>query len=113
MGKRATISAAIAVLLVVTMFAVLAAFPFPPLGRIFMAAGFPLGALLLHLMPESFLHGVVPGGGPDAVGWVFALSTLLTWFIMLFVACFLAMGRMRSNHTVETDARKSSARGSP
>jgi hypothetical protein len=112
-AKQISIAAAGAVVTAVGVFGLLVIFPIPILGRAFMAVGFPLGYLLVEVMPDSVLRELAPKGGPDAVGWAFAVSTLLTWFVVLFALWFIVIGRMRSNSTVERDARTGGARPSP
>ncbi len=101
--KRLLVSGVSAAVLVVAVCGVLVVFPFPPIGRVLVAAGFPLAYVIGALLPHSILAAVAPEGGPDAVGWIFALSTLITWFAILFTVCFIAIGRMRSNHRIEAD----------
>jgi hypothetical protein len=72
------------------LFALLAMFPVPPLGRAFLAVGRPLGFLILEFAPDALMRGLAPQGGPDAVAWAYALGSLLTWFALFFGAgCLL------------------------
>ena len=85
--------------------------PYPILGRVFVAAGFPLGYLIFEATPSSFIHDLAPSGGPDAIAWAIAIGTLLTWFALFFAVCFIAIGRMRSNSAPHRDGREASHLG--
>jgi hypothetical protein len=108
--KRTVIAALLAVVLVAAIFTLLTVFPVPTLGRAAVVIGFPLGYIILKLTPESFFRWLSPGGGPDAVSWAFAISTLLTWYLLVFAVCFLAIGRMRSNTAIDSDTVRSQLR---
>ena|SRR6267143_3123180 len=95
--KRVGISAVLAAALVGAVYSLLDVLPYPILGRVFVAAGFPLGYLIFEATSESFIHDLAPSGGPDAIAWAIAIGTLLTWFAFFFAVCFIAIGRMRSN----------------
>src|SRR5882672_3443383 len=111
-AKRILVAAAAAAVMVGGIFALPSVYPIPTIGRVFVAVGFPLAYLIVEATPDSFLRELAPQGGPDAVGWAVAISTLLTWFVLLFALWFVVIGRMRSNSTIERDARKSGARPS-
>ena len=100
--KRTLIAAAAAAVSVGGIFVFLGVYPIPAIGRAFAAVGFPLAYLIVAATPDSFLREVAPQGGPDAVGWAVAISTLLTWFVLLFALWFVVIGRMRSNPAFES-----------
>jgi hypothetical protein len=84
----------------------LGAYPIPAIGRVFVSVGIPLGYLIVEATPDSFLHELAPQGGPDAVAWAFAIGALLTWFVLFFAVCFIAIGRMRSNSAAHPEPLK-------
>ena len=87
------------------IFGVLTIYPVPIVGGVFAAAGFPLGALIFHLTPDSVIHDIAPSGGPDAVAWAIAFGALVTWFLVFLALWMLVLRRMRSNPTPHVDAR--------
>ena len=108
--KRTVVAVLAAVLIVAAFFTALTVFPLPTVGRAAVIVGFPLGYVILKLTPEGFFHWLAPEGGPDAVSWAFAASTLVTWFIVVFVVCYFIIGRMRSNSALLTDTYTSPLR---
>ena len=111
--KQAVVSGVVSALLVAVLFLVLGLVEGSLAGRIFVAAGFPLGALSLQVLPDSVLRAVAPEGGPNAVAWVFAFSALATWFVLVFAVCFVLLGRMRSNSAPHRDGREAARLGQP
>jgi len=105
-AKRALFSAVAAALVVAGVFALLGMVEGSIAGRIFVAAGLPLGTLFLQVLPDSTLRAVAPEGGANAVGWVFALSAVTTWLLIVFALCFLITGRMRSNSAAHPEPLK-------
>ncbi len=106
--KRVGISGVLAAALLGAVYSLLDVLPYPILGKVFVAVGFPLGFLIFEATPKSFIHGLAPSGGPDAIAWAIAIGTLLTWFAIFFVVCFIAIGRVRSNPAAHPDARGAS-----
>jgi hypothetical protein len=93
---RISIAAAASALTVGIVFALLAVYPTPPIGRAFLAVGRPLAHFILEFAPDSFIRALAPQGGPDAVAWAIALGTFLTWFVPFFGLAFVLLGRLRS-----------------
>jgi hypothetical protein len=106
-AKRMSVAAAASAVTVALIFGALTIYPIPIVGGVFVAAGFPLGALILHVTPDSFIRELAPSGGPDAVGWAFGLGALVTWFVVFLGLWFVILRHMRSNSTPHTDARAS------
>jgi len=112
-GKRISIAAVAAAATVAVIFAVLTIYPIPAVGGVFVAVGFPLGMLIVLITPHSFIHELAPSGGPDAVGWAFAIGALITWFVICLGLWYLILRRMRSNNALLTDTYTSPLRARP
>jgi hypothetical protein len=105
-GTRISLAAAASALTVAIVFALLAVYPIPPIGRAFLAVGKPLGHLILEFAPDSFIGALAPQGGPDAVAWSIALGTFLTWLVPVFGLAYVLVGRMRSDSTPNSSKGK-------
>jgi hypothetical protein len=91
---RISIAAAAGALTVALVFALLVAYPIPPVGRIFVLVGYPVGQAILEFAPDAFVRALAPEGGPEAVGWAIALGTFSTWFVVFFGVWFFVLGRV-------------------
>jgi hypothetical protein len=89
---------------------VLTIYPSPAVGAAFVAVGFPLGALIVLITPDSFIREIAPSGGPDAVGWAFGIGALITWFAIFLGLWYVILRRMRSNTALLTDTSTSPLR---
>ena len=107
-AKRALMAVGASAATVAIVFALLAVFPVPAIGGLFVVVGLPFAQVILAATPTSFTHELAPQGGPDAVGWAVALGAIGTWFLACFGAWFFVLGRTRSNSTPHTDARVNS-----
>jgi hypothetical protein len=94
--RRTFMAMGASVLTVIIIFTLLAVYPIPVLSPTFVAVGFPLAYPILEIVPDSFIHALAPGGGPDAVAWAVAVGTFITWSAIFFVLWFVVFGRMRS-----------------
>jgi len=112
-ARRISIAAAASAATVALVFGALTIYPMPTIGGVFVVVGFPLGALILHVTPDSFIRELAPSGGPDAVGWAFAIGALIIWFVVFLGVWFAILRHMRSNSTPHTDARGSAVPDQP
>lgn len=108
--KRISIAAAASAATVALIFAVLTVYPVPVVGGLLVAAGFPLGVLIVFITPDSFIRELAPSGGPDAVAWAFAIGALITWFVIFLGLWYIALKRMRSNSALVSDTYSSPLR---
>lgn len=97
MGKQFLNSATVAALLVGLLFGALILFPYPTVGRVVVAAGFPLGELLIRILPSGIFYELAPEGGATVAAFIFGVSSLLTWFLLFWGVCFAIFGHMRSH----------------
>ena len=104
MRKTLLVSAGVAIVLVCVLFGALFLAPSPILGRAVISVGFPLGELLMRLLPSAVVYELVPEGGGAAAALVIVVSTLLTWFLIFWGCCFVLFSRMRSNSALHADA---------
>ena len=112
--KRTLISGLAAGVFECLFLAIMPVLPTPILGRVFVAVGLPLGELLIRITPGSWVYQLAPEGGANAAVIVFGFSSLLTWFVLLFATCFVALGRtMRPNSAPQGDGRQASHLGQP
>jgi len=102
--KRTLIAVALTVVIVPTFFLALYFFPVTAIERAAVAVAYPLAYVLAEAAP-GHLRQLSPGGGPDSHTWAITISIVITWLAIVFIACFLALGRMRSNRTPHADAR--------
>jgi hypothetical protein len=109
-GKRISAAAVASAATVAVIFGALTIYPIPAVGGVFVAAGFPLGALIVLVTPDSFIRELAPSGGPDAVAWAFAIGALITWFVLFLGLWYAILRRMRSNSALLTDTSTSPLR---
>ena len=109
-GKRISAAAVASAATIALLFGALTIYPIPGVGGVFVAVGFPLGELILLFTPESFIRELAPQGGPDAVGWAFAIGALTTWFAIFLGVWYLVLRRVRSNTALLTDTSTSPLR---
>lgn len=109
-GKRIGVAALASAATVALVFGVLTIYPIPAVGGVFVVVGMPLGALILLITPDSFIRELAPQGGPDAVGWAFAIGALTTWFAIFLGVWYVVLRRMRSNTALLTDTSASPLR---
>jgi hypothetical protein len=95
-AARAAMAAIAAAATAVVVFMLLAVFPVPAIGRIFLRVGRPVGHLILELAPEAFLKSLAPQGGPEVIAWAFALGALLTWGMVFAAVWYVVLGRLRT-----------------
>ena len=107
-AKRALTAVVASAATVAAVFALLAVYPIPAIGALFVGVGLSLAQVIFAAAPDSFVRELAPQGGPDAFGWAAALGAIGTWFVAFFGVWFVVLGRMRSNSTPHTDARATS-----
>ena len=113
MTKRVCTAVAASAATVAIVFALLAAYPIPAIGGLFVLVGLPLAQVIFAAAPDSFIRELAPKGGPDAFGWAAALGAIGTWFLVLFGVWFFVIGRVRSNSTPHADARSTAPLDQP
>jgi hypothetical protein len=92
-SRRFVTAIAVGVAITFSALSYLLLFPVSLIGSAIVALGMPLAAALLAILPTTVIHVIAPESGVAAAGLILGISTLLTWFIVVFTLCLFLSRR--------------------